>query len=143
MDNDDVITQVENVTPPQSEFRYRKIYKYSTEASLRVATGVKGYEAEVPGSVSPWVSLDKDGTLFIKEGYSWDGASGVPDTRWNLRGSLVHDALYQLIREGYLPKAARAPADSTFGDYCLKDGSGRALSWIFWAGVRVFGWMCV
>ena len=39
-------------------------------------------------------------TLYISKGYSWDGPSGPAiDTPDWIKASLVHDALYQLIRE--------------------------------------------
>lgn len=45
--------------------------------------------------------LTVDGDLSIRRGYSWDGPSGPTiDTGTFMRGSLVHDFLYQLLREG-------------------------------------------
>ena len=51
----------------------------------------------------------KDGILTIKEGYRWDGAStpwntlNIADNRESyIRCSCVHDAMYDLMRMGYL-----------------------------------------
>jgi len=49
------------------------------------------------------LKADSDGGLLIKAGYSWDGPSGSAiDTKNFMQGSLVHDALYQLLRENIL-----------------------------------------
>ena len=49
--------------------------------------------------VTDFISLSKNGTLRIKAGYAWDGPSGPTiDTKSSMRGSLFHDALYQLLR---------------------------------------------
>ncbi|MCD4808209.1 MAG: PKD domain-containing protein [Methanococcoides sp.] len=53
----------------------------------------------------------EDGTLTIKQGYRWDGASypcknlgsaSCIDATFDIRASLVHDALYDLMRMDYL-----------------------------------------
>jgi len=54
----------------------------------------------------PYLKLDGDGQFEFSKGYAWDGPSGsTVDTLNFMRGSLVHDALYQLIRmEKILPQ---------------------------------------
>jgi hypothetical protein len=43
------------------------------------------------------------GILTIRRGYRWDGATnGGEDEIYNHRSSLLHDALYDLMRMGYL-----------------------------------------
>ncbi len=81
------------------------------------------------------------GILTLKPGYMWDGPSGpTVDTENFIRASLVHDALYQLIREGVLPiKPYRKKADKLLLEICEKDG----MSWfrrryVYYA-VRQFG----
>ena len=78
--------------------------------------------------------------LTIRAGYAWDGPSGPTyDSKDSMRGSLVHDALYQLIRLGHLGPEHRQPADQLLYDICREDGMGyfRANAW-YWA-VRMFG----
>lgn len=63
-----------------------------------VNTGIRDYAIETPGG---GVTLNKKGVLTIRPGYWWDGPSGtVRDTGREMLWSLVHDALYDLLREG-------------------------------------------
>lgn len=82
-----------------------------------------------------------DGRLTIALNYAWDGPSGISiDTRTFRRGSLVHDAVYQLCREGWLDyKIHREIGDRLLQQICTEDGMWpiRA-SWVY-AGVHLFG----
>lgn len=85
----------------------------------------------VPGSSGSY--------LTIRAGYCWDGPSGpAVDTVNFLRASLIHDALYQLLREGVLSPAARATADRVLREISEEDGMGLVRRWIDWLGVRLF-----
>ena len=87
-----------------------------------------------------FVKLDKHGRLTICEGYAWDGPSGPTiDTPSFMQGSLVHDAIYQLMRECGLSKDFRLVADQTLHNMCLNDGMSRLRAqYVYWA-VRIFG----
>lgn len=83
-----------------------------------------------------------DGSLLIlRKGYAWDGPSGPAiDTRNFMRGSLIHDALYQLIREGHLDKNVyRILADKALYQTCRNDGMSWLRANIVYYSVRVFG----
>jgi hypothetical protein len=70
--------------------------------------------------------------LWIVTGYAWDGASGPTiDTRSVIRASLVHDALYQLMRLGVLDRGWRATADADLARIMIEDGAWRirAAAW--------------
>jgi hypothetical protein len=85
---------------------------------------------------TPYISLTEDGWLVIKKDYAWDGASGPAfDTKTIMRGSLVHDALYQLMREGFLNrKTHRKYADQLLKKICLEDGMWKLrANWVYWA----------
>ena len=82
--------------------------------------------------------------LDILEGYCWDGPSGPAiDTQNFMRGSLLHDCLYQLIRDGYIIPSYRKTADIFLFKICREDG----MSWIrgvwVYLGVRMFGWRAI
>ena len=80
------------------------------------------------------------GALAIRKGYCWDGASGPTiDTKNVMKASLVHDALYQLLREGTLIKSARKKADNIFREICLEQGMSRFRAWYLYTGLRMFG----
>ena len=116
---------------------YRDGYEYQLVEDYTVPTGVR------PGvSVSNrFIRLDFDGTLTIRADYAWDGPSGPAiDTKNFMRGSLVHDALYQLMREGYLdPDQWRDPADRELQRICLQDGMSSMRAWWVYQGVRLGG----
>jgi hypothetical protein len=86
------------------------------------------------------LSLGKYGWLHIAKGYEWDGATGYPDVIQIIRASLVHDALYDLIREGVLNKNHRKKADKLFRKICLEDGMGKWEAWRVYTAVRLWGW---
>ena len=90
--------------------------------------------------VQDYIILDTDGTLAIAAGYAWDGPSGPTfDTKNFMRGSLVHDALYQLMGNGLLPLTEREPADATLRRLCLEDGMSSIRAWWVYQGVRLGG----
>lgn len=82
------------------------------------------------------------GMLTIKAGYMWDGPSGpTVDTENFMRASCVHDALYQLIREGVLPlKPHRKRADKLLLKICKEDGMGLIRRHYVYQAVRWFGY---
>jgi len=87
------------------------------------------------------IVLTTQGFLTIKKGYAWDGPSGPTiDTPSFMRGSLVHDALYQLMREDRLSRdTCRNAADRLLRDICRADGMyWWRRAWVY-AGVYYFG----
>ena len=117
--------------------QYRKGYKYQLARAYRVSIGIFP-ETSIRG---PYISLTKTGKLTITKGYAWDGASGpMKDTATVMRASLVHDALYQLMRNEKLPvKIWRKAADEEFRDIGIEDGARkiRMKNAYFW--LRRFG----
>lgn len=117
---------------------YRGGYKYQLLATYRIQTGI---ETNLPSAVgNDWVRLYPSGFLEIEQGYAWDGASGPTiDTKDTMRGSLVHDALYQLIREGSLGMPMKAVADSLFRSILREDGMDVFRAGYYYLGVKVGG----
>jgi hypothetical protein len=118
--------------------RYAAGYKYQLRAGYCVLLPELADPGRVP-IVTDWLELDPDGTLRIRPGYAWDGPSGPTiDTPSFMRGSLGHDALYQLMREGHLSHACRAPADQVLRRICKEDGMWGPRRWWVYHGVRIF-----
>lgn len=88
-----------------------------------------------------FLSLAGNGLLTIRKAYAWDGPSGPTiDTRNFMRGSLVHDALYQLMRLNSLDyQHHRQRADEYLREICLEDGMSAFRAWYSYQGVRLFG----
>ena len=77
--------------------------------------------------------------LMIKEGYAWDGPSGPTiDSKTFMRASLVHDALYQLMREGWIDRSLRIEADRVLRDICIDNGMSRVRAGYVYQAVRWF-----
>ena len=117
--------------------RYRKGYKYQLASEFCIQTCMK----PTTDIATEFIQLSKDGMLCIMQGYAWDGPSGpVIDRSKNLRGSLVHDALYQLMRLKLLaPRQCRKDADHLFSELCKQDGISGALARAYYKALRVFG----
>ncbi|MFA5378531.1 MAG: hypothetical protein WC455_22445 [Dehalococcoidia bacterium] len=74
-----------------------------------------------------FIELFANGVIVGRKGYAWDGPSGPTfDTKNTMRGSLVHDIGYQLMREGRLPHSYREYFDKLLYDTLREDG----MSWV-------------
>jgi hypothetical protein len=114
---------------------YSQGYKYQLEKDF--ITEVEIFDESI---TSPYIELRPNGCLLIKKGYAWDGPSGPAiDTKDFMRGALVHDALYQLMREYGLNRDYRPTADTIMRKFCLIDGMNPIRAWLAWFGVRLFG----
>lgn len=116
---------------------YKKGYKYQLTDSYQTDIKILP-EKEVD---TPYIKLTTQGNLTIKAGYAWDGPSGPTiDTLNFMRGSLVHDALYQLMRNGELDsKRDKDPADRLLQKMCKKDGMKSARAWWVYKGLALAG----
>lgn len=115
---------------------YNGGYKYQLKATYTVAIDIKPDEP----IDTKYIGLDTAGNLTIAEGYAWDGPSGPTiDTLTFMRGSLVHDALYQLMREERLDhEIYREAADRILQRICKEDGMWSLRAWWVYHGVRLF-----
>jgi hypothetical protein len=116
---------------------YRKLkrYKYQLTAPYDLTIGITGYTVD-----TPYVKLGENGELELSRGYAWDGPSGPTiDTLNFMRGSLVHDALYQLMRLEKIPLRYRKYADLLLKKICLEDGMSPFRANYVYRSVRLFG----
>jgi len=116
---------------------YKGGYKYQLHGSYFVMIDLK----QPKNIVTDYIHLNPSGLLEIKRGYCWDGPSGPTiDTKNFMRGSLVHDVLYQLMRYDHLNRGKfRAVADKILREHCIEDGMGRFRAWIVYHGVQFGG----
>lgn len=120
----------------RKHIHYRKGYKYQSAESFICHVNIFP-DFDI---ITEFIQLRTDGTLFIRKGYAWDGASGPTyDDRYNMRGSLVHDALYQLIRHGLIRIENREVVDEEFYLIIIEDGMNSFRAWYYWKAVGLFG----
>ena len=120
-----------------ARIKYQSGYKYQLKEDYLVTIPIilfKPIDTE-------YIKLNTFGILTIKEGYAWDGPSGpVIDTLDTMRGSLIHDALYQLMRNKNLDHDTyRKTSDKILYETILEDGVMKFRAWYIYQGVRLFG----
>lgn len=117
----------------KSGYKYQLCKQYSIQTLIYPATLI----------MADFISLQPCGLLIIDKGYAWDGASGPTlDTKSSMRGSLVHDALYQLMRLGLIPENNREYADKLLHDICVEDGMNKLRAHIWKDMVESFATSC-
>ena len=106
------------------------------------------YEYSLNSDINDWIVHERESDYYkvigsmvcAYKGYAWDGASGPTfDTSNSMRASLVHDILYQAIREGVISKSYRRLADREFRLILKEDGMHFFRRWSWWYGVRICG----
>jgi hypothetical protein len=99
--------------------KYKRGYKYQLFETYSIQTPFRPDQT----LRIDYVSLDSFGMLKILKGYAWDGASGPSfDTKSFMRGSLVHDVLYQLMYHELLPYECKDEVDDFLIMICDEDG---------------------
>lgn len=111
-------------------FKYKIVRPSQHETGIKVACKGRGGYAE----------LTRGGLLLIRAGYRLDGPSGPTiDSKNFMAGSLVHDALYQFMREGDLSTSYRKQADQLLRTMCRDDGMWWIRAQWVYVGVRMGG----
>ena len=115
---------------------YEEGYKYKTVRDYVIKTNIEPPKFIYTG----FITIDTDGTMTIRAGYSWDGPSGpTVDTVDTMIASLVHDALYQLMREKVLAiEDFRRAADGELRRLMIEDGAPVLRADVWYAAVRAF-----
>lgn len=90
--------------------KYTEGAKYRLDEKILINTKIKREEFS-----DFWMELRRDGTLWLRKGYVWDGASGIAlDSHYTQIASATHDAFYRAIRNGKLDKKYRKAVDEEF-----------------------------
>ncbi len=112
-------------------FKYQLRQKYTVELLFSPVVDIE----------DTFIKFYTYGIMEIMVGYAWDGPSGPTfDTKSFMRGSLIHDCLYQLIRKGFLTyEPYRKLADEELIRICREDGMNRVRAWGVYRAVRWFG----
>lgn len=108
------------VNTKQPSIQYKKGYKYQLHTDYR-------FKVNIPISrefKSDFLDCDLIGNVHVKKGYAWDGATCAIDTDTFMRGAMIHDVLYQLIREGSISQSYRTKADEILDIVLEYDGMG-------------------
>ncbi len=114
----------------KSGYKYQLAKEYAIRVDIKSTRDIK----------TEYIELTNDGILTIKKGYCWDGPSGPTiDTKNFMRGSLIHDALYQLIRMKELALRYRISADDELRKICIDDGMSRIRAWWVYTALGFFG----
>lgn len=108
---------------------------YLTSGRFEVDSGIIGHDIK-----TEFIRLAPDGVMRVSKWYFWDGPSGPSiDTKTFMRGSLFHDAGYQLIRLGLLPRSYKRQIDDLLKRICLEDGMSSFRAWYVHRSVVMFG----
>ena len=117
--------------------KYRNIKRYKYQLVESVTYFLPNQFKDVIAETDYIILVNN--SLIIKDGYAWDGPSGPTfDSKDFMRGSLVHDVLYQLMREGWLDRKHRIDADKVLRDICLADGMHKFRASYVYHAVRIF-----
>ena len=120
----------------EPRIRYKSGYKYQITEEYKLQINIE----PTLDVFTDYIALSTSGVMTILKGYSFDGPSGpTVDTKTFMRGALVHDCTYQLIRLRHLPSEARWKADANLRTHCLEDGMWKVRAWYVYWCVRLFG----
>jgi hypothetical protein len=115
------------------KYKKRKNWKYRLWEDETYESGIV-----IPDAIrTEYIRMSASGLMTVKRGYCWDGASGPTwDTKNTFVASLFHDALYQLIREGWLDLSHRKEADKVLYRLLRASGMSMLRARVWYRGVR-------
>lgn len=117
--------------------QYRSGYKYQLAGNHQFQLGLIRPPEDID---TEYIALTKSGLLTLRNGYASDGPSGATiDTPSSMRGAFIHDAIYQLMRQGYLPQTFREPADKEAYNIWIEDGMWKLRAYFWHRELRKFG----
>ena len=84
-----------------------------------------------------YIDMTVDGVITVKRGYVYDGASGPTiDSKNTMLASLIHDALYQLMRGNLISRDWRKRADEVLYEILIDKGMWKLRAKIWYRTVR-------
>lgn len=112
-------------------YKYQLVETYSVSIPIHPVSPIDGF----------WIQLTPQGSLTIRCGYAWDGPSGpAMDTKSAMRGSLIHDVGYQILRIGLMGPETREDWDALYERVCVEDGMWPLRARLHFIALRKFGW---
>jgi hypothetical protein len=112
------------ITPWKVKGGYIVDKEYTFFTSIYPDKEIRHYRESTDRLLFKWRT---NGWLTVYPGYFWDGASGVYDFNWIVRGSLPHDIEYQSLRLELFPRGChkqnRKQADKSLKHRCKEDGA--------------------
>jgi hypothetical protein len=118
------------------QIKYREGYKYQLHEPYTTRVSI------FPPATThnEYVLLKPDGEMIFAKGYAWDGCSGPTwDDKTNMRAGLIHDGLYNLMRDRKLDCGWRETADDELRRICQEDGMSWVRAWYYHKAVRMAG----
>lgn len=97
------------------KYKYQLVEQFSHRVKLSIGISTNFIKVNFP---------EPDGIIRIEIGYTWDGSTMSSD-KHAMKASLVHDALYQLMRLGQLDISYREYADQLYRDLCIEAGMSK------------------
>lgn len=109
--------------------------------SYSIDTKYKGPKvtANHKGDSNRVIFLDDKGKLTIPKRFEWNGPTGAPNIDYLMRGSCVHDALYEIFdskNHKELRNKLKPIADDLLYDLVRADGASVPVAWAVYAAVR-------
>ena len=119
-------------------YKKKKFYPYETYGTSWFYTPIKGYNI-----TTKFIRLSEQGLLIIYNEYAWNGPSSwfAKDTPAFIVTSLPHDAFYQLMQLGKLPRSCRKAVDKYMVELGLVYGLNKLYAKAAYRVVRAVGWL--
>lgn len=132
------------MTRPSTCWELGKDYEHYRTVRYKYRT-LRPYSIMLPPALwpthevmTPFFALSKIGQLIVAQGYVWNGADVAVDTPSFMRGSAVHDAIFQMCRDRLLDYRTHVkPADRLLWKLCRADG----MSWWRISYLRPLLWL--
>ena len=96
------------------DWKYRILKTFSIQTDMRPERTIR----------STFSTLTTNGTLYIKRGFCWDGASGAVDTDTIMLASCCHDAGCNWYLNGLINDKLRSDFDDLFYELCSVETLG-------------------